>query len=68
MNKDFSFYTNLILNEKFDVWNRIKGLHHPISVLLSPNAFEKYSLLFDAHKLPFEIVDHNIQKYVLLKN
>jgi len=48
----------------FDVWSRIKTVEESVNVLLSPQAFVKYSVLFTIFKIPFEIVEENMQKNI----
>jgi len=48
----------------FDVWTRIKTTDESVHVLLSPQAYLKYSVLFTISKIPFEILEDNMQKNV----
>lgn len=48
----------------FDVWTRVKTVEESVHVLLSPQAFVKYSVLFKIFKIKFEIVENNMQKNV----
>jgi len=51
-------------NEDFDVWGRIKNTQESITVLLSPLAYHKYTIAFDASKITFEVIDENIQSKI----
>lgn len=51
-------------NPDFDIWTRIKSTKERVNVLLSPNAYLKYSLLFKLFKIPFSIVEQDIQSRI----
>lgn len=48
-------------NPDFDIWTRVKSTNERVNVLLSPNAFLKYSFLFKQFKISFMILEENIQ-------
>ncbi|CAF0839173.1 unnamed protein product [Brachionus calyciflorus] len=51
-------------NPDFDIWTRIKGVEERVNVLLSPNAYLKYSNFFELFKIPFSIVEENMQSRI----
>lgn len=48
-------------NNDFDIWTNVKGTNERVTVLLSPNAFLKYSFLFKQFKISYTILEENIQ-------
>ncbi|RMZ93185.1 carboxypeptidase B-like [Brachionus plicatilis] len=48
----------------FDVWTRIKTVEESVNVLLSPQAFVKYSVMFKIFKIPAQIMEENMQRNV----
>ena len=47
---------------KFDLWNVDRGEQKTADVLLSPDAFKKYTQLFDNLNMRYETIEINIQK------
>ena len=51
---------NLI--NKFDFWTGIKSVGNTVDVALAPESFLNYKALFKSVKLPFQIIQKNIQE------
>jgi len=47
---------------EFDIWHRIRGVHNPVDISLSPIAFARYSVEFRANDLPYTIITDDLQK------
>lgn len=48
-------------SEKFDFWSKSKAVHHPVSIMVSPDLKDTFVSLVDNYKLDYKVLIEDVE-------